>query len=229
MEIKEINPEKAVKKFDPDVVKVRDLTQKEPTPEELLFKETYLSCGNATATYMKVFPEKCKMLKPVDIRARASHLVKKFMIKGRTAKKIRTANNNARANASADLVGYVKKQYELGLLSEEELYARMDELSKKSTSDQTKFNATKEMRQWVREAKSEIEANQLSKLTVVQLMIDALSDLPRIKYVEVLRGVKKTRVAMNKERGIVYNPDEIREKQRQDIMFRGAPRRGFEI
>jgi predicted transcriptional regulator len=178
---------------------------------------------------MKVYPEKCKGLGPEAIRARACNLVKKMMLKGKSAKRINSENKKFYQNSEPEMVEVLKKKYELGLLSEEELYSRMDELSKKSTSDQAKFNATKEMRQWVREAKSEIEANKLSALEIVPLMVDALTELPRLKYVEVLKGVRAKRLAKNSERGIVYNPDEIREKQRRDVMFRGAKRRGFEI
>jgi hypothetical protein len=218
VQIDPIDPKKALDKYDPDNI---NIPKKELLPEEELFKETYLEHGNATACYQKVFPEKCAKLKPMDIRARASNLVKKLMIKGKTKEKIKLKNRRDSHNQDIKMVDYLKKQYELGMLSEEDMYKRMDDLSRLSTSDQTRFNATKEMRQWVREAKSEIEANKLSALEVVPLMVDALTEIPKSKYIQILAGVRKTRARINRERMIEYDPDTIRNAQRSDVMYRG--------
>ncbi len=223
MEIEFIDPKKAVNKFDPDILKASDI-RKIPSERETLFKETYLACGNATASFRRAFPEKCSTMAEMSIRAAAAAMVKKFLLKNKTLKSVKRRNKIDFDNAISQnhVVEYVKKQYQMGLISEDELYARMDALSSHSTSDQARFNATKEMRQWVREARGELEANKLSALEIVPLLIDAISELPRSKYIEVLRGAKKRRILKNKEKSIIYNPDEIREKQRQDLIMKNG-------
>jgi len=212
-----IDPEKAIKKFDPDAIDFHDYRHK-MSPQDELFKELYLDCGNATAAWSKAYPEKCVGLKPSHIRVRAHYLLKKYKLKGKNYKKLRSDNKRVLLNAKPEMVDYIKKQYEIGLLSEEELFKRMDSLSKHSTSDQTQFNATKEMRQWVREAKSEIEANKMSVLEVVPLMVDAISELTKEKYLKVLKGVRAKRHSINKEKNIIYDADVIRNSQRQNMI-----------
>lgn len=190
------------------------------TPEEKIFIETYLQCGNALASALKMRPalEKSQQY----ARNLGCKLVKKFNLKGKTKAIVTLKNRTFNLETNKNLADLVKQKYLNGEINEETLFVRMDNLSQRSQSDQARFNATKEMRQWLKEAKQEVDASRLSQLDIVQLMRDALSALPKDRYLGVLRETRRKRQEIIKERNIIYDPDKIREKERTKFVNGGT-------
>jgi hypothetical protein len=122
-----------------------------------------------------------------------------------------------RAMRKDDIVNFTKYQYELGNMSEEQLFNEMARLALHAYDDRVRIQATQLMREWLKEAKSSIEAQRLSELETVDLMIDALSSLPREKYIAVLRGVKPKRDDLIKRRNEKIDVDSIVRKERDRI------------
>jgi len=174
------------------------------TEEEKDFITYYMNGQNATASALKAFPNK-KF--PNNYAAIVGgRLVRKFGLKSKRRDK--------KLKESKDIVGYVVDKYKLGEITEEELYKEMKRLAFHSNSDQTRFNALARLKEWLAEATTEYEAAKLSMLDIVPLMTEALADLPRGKYIEVLLGVHKKRLSLNKERRARYDADLERKEER---------------
>lgn len=211
-----IEPEKIVEKYANQDFNTVEL---KATPKEKLFIETYLQCGNALASLLRVWPERQRS--QAYARVLASNLLKKFNLKGKTARQNRQDIRNLELNTPDKVIRHVKDMYMSGELNETDLVARMARLSDSSTSDSTRFAATKELREWLKEAQSEIDANRLSVMEIVPLMISALADLPKDKYKAVLRGCRKRRQDVIRERSIVYDAEKIRKEEKEKIIKMG--------
>jgi len=209
--------EKIVNKFG-EVDKI-DTFQIKATEKELLFIDFYRKCGNATSAFLEVWPERGKNVS--SARCSASNMVKKFNLKGKNSEWFNRQIQNSREDIESKIISHVKSMYIAGEIDENELFKRMSRLSSHAVSDQTRFVATKELRQWVREAKAEVEANKLSLMDIISLMINALSDLPKIKYIEVLKGARKKRMELIKERTIFFDPDKIRNEVKNKMISGG--------
>lgn len=214
-DIPQVNPEKFLKKYEG---KTEYKFEVKSTHDEKKFIEKYLECGNASASVVYVWPDMAK--NPQSARNKGSILVRKFGLKGKNLETVKLQNRHRNDNAE-NAVEVIKRKYKQGLIDEEELYRRMDNLSKRSTSDQARFTATREMYAWLKEAKKEVEASRLSQLDIITLMVDSLSALPREKYKSVLRETRKKRQQVIKERIIVYDPDEIRQAERAKMIDGG--------
>jgi hypothetical protein len=211
-----IEPEKIVEKYaDKDFSTI----ELKAEPWEKQFITIYLECHNATAALLKVKPEMQRSMSYT--RVLASNLVKKFGLKGKTRRTAYLAKKNLEPNCPEKVIRHVKDMYLSGELNESDLVSRMADLSESSTSDSTRFAATKELREWLKEAQSDIDANRLSTMEIVPLMISALADLPRDKYKAVLRGCRKRRMETIKERSIVFDADEMRRLEKEKMTKNG--------
>jgi hypothetical protein len=119
---------------------------------------------------------------------------------------------------SQNLIAKIREKYELGDINEEELYAQMKWLAFQSDSHQTRFNALRELRLWVKEGQADLEAAKLSQQEIVGLMISALSELPHEKYMAVLKGCRSFRQQQIAKRIKIFDPDEIRAQAKVRMM-----------
>jgi hypothetical protein len=193
------------------------------TDDEKLFIEKYLECKNATAAAQIVWPVRCKKTSYASVLG--CEMVKKFNLKGKDLEKVKRVHREAAKGRKREelIVPYVKDLYLAGQITEEELVKRMARISERSLSEAARFNATKELREWLKEAKEELEANRLSEVDIIPLMIAALVELPREKYIKVLLGMHKKRSQLSREKNKVFDADKIREMEKARRMGLGEP------
>jgi hypothetical protein len=189
------------------------------TAEELQFIEIYKQLGNATAAVKQVFPK--FISNDGSARNKAHALIKKFNLKGQNLKNspYRFVRN---PEADEKMTQIIKQKWAVGELDEAELFSRMHHLSTHSLSDQTRFAATKELKLWAKEAKMEVEANKLSMLDIVNLMSMALADLPREKYIDVLKKTRFKRCELIRLRNTQFDAKKERAEELLRIKLFGG-------
>jgi hypothetical protein len=197
-----------------------DTVEAKATEKERQFIKRYLETQNATACVLEVWPEKKWSINYV--RVLASRLTKKFGLRGKNKEKLRQVQRDKHDRTGNGIVQHVKELYLSGAIDEKELFRRMGVLSEHSASDAARFSATKELRVWLKEAQEEVEANKLAMTDVVSLMISALSELPKEKYMAVLKGCRKRRLDVIAERTAIFDVEEIRKAERERIVQDGA-------
>jgi hypothetical protein len=186
--------------------------QLKATEKEKIWIDLYLKNGNAFACVLQVWPERGRNENSAKVFA--SNLLKKFGIKKKRQEDIRKARHNLTLNTPEKIVRHMKDMYLSGAMTEADLVARMARLSESSISESTRFAATKELREWLKEAQSEVEANKLSIMEIEPLMVAALAELPKDKYITVLRECRRRRTILIKERNITYDAETIRKQER---------------
>jgi hypothetical protein len=165
--------------------------------------------GNGTEAYIAaIHPKKVKRS---SAHVYASILMKKYgLISSRTKAVNSTVKPRIQGPRSAEeVVSYVKKQYQAGILDEKEVWDKMSFLSRYSASEQVQFNATKEMYEWVSKAKQEVASSSLSEQDVAYLCAEAISTLSPEKYKETLKIIRKKRHELIHKRAEVIDVDEI--------------------
>jgi len=204
-----------------------DPTGLKATAEEKRWIELFMQSGNAYWAVLQAWPRLTTKSQSYA-RTKGSNLMKKFGLRGQS-KRIRqelAAQNRLSKTAdvekSAAIVNHTKQLYMSGAINEEELFSRMDKLSRNSISDQARIVATREIREWLKEAQSEVEANNLAMMEIIPLMVNALADLPKEKYAAVLKGCRAKRQKLIQERTAKYNAEEIRQKERERLSGAGG-------
>jgi hypothetical protein len=211
--------DRVIKKFEMPKV---DHSGLKATEEEKRWIEHFMNSGNASWSVLQVWPHLGK--RNGSARTKGSMLTRKFNL-GKYGHKKRTKifiKKNEEIEKSAAIVEHTKKLYMAGAINEEDLFQRMDNLSRSSISDQARIIATREMREWLKEATAEVEANNLAMMDVVTLMVNALSDLPKSKYLDVIRKCRKRRQDLIYERTAKYDAEEIRQKERERLINSGG-------
>jgi len=204
--------DKIGEKFDPANSVLKDGVLN-ATPQELYWRDIYLQHGNAAAACKVAFPERNWSASYTKLKA--WELKKKFFGKKKWSDlaEVGRSNKGRKIVSSENIIGYVKQKYEAGEINEEELFAQMRHLAYRSPSDDTKYKAVRELKLWVREIKSEIEAHKLMEKDVVDLIVSAMADLPKDKYRKVLKNIRTYRKNIIKERTIIYNADNVRAEE----------------
>ena len=205
--------EKILSKFEN---KDLDTVEAKATEKERQFIKRYLETQNATACVLEVWPEKKWSINYV--RVLASRLTKKFGLRGKNKENFKREQRNKYDRSGNGIVQHVKDLYLSGAIDEAELFRRMGKLSEHSASDAARFSATKELRIWLKEAQEEVEANRLAMTDIVSLMIAALSELPKEKYMAVLKGCRNRRLEIIEERTAKFDVDEIRKTERERVV-----------
>ena len=199
--------------------KALDVGEINASDEEKVFIREYLKHGNGVAAHRVAFADRT-WLKESSRSTAATMLVKKFKLKGKSLKTIR-ANGHA-TKSPGDMIRFVKEKYLAGEISEQDLLDSIKDLKDHSTQDTVRLAAIKEMKEWYREARSEFEANKLAMQDIVPLMADALSHLPREKYVAVLKDCRRRRLKDIYARTIVYDADKVRKAEIEKIKSQGG-------
>ena len=205
--------DKQPEKFDPAKSVLKDGLLN-ATPQELYWRDIYLQHGNASAACKVAFPDRNWSASYTKLKA--WELKKKFGFgkkKWADLAEVGRSNKGRVIQTSENIISYVKQKYTAGEINEEELFAQMRHLAYRSPSDDTKYKAVRELKLWVREIKSEIEAHKLMEKDIIDLLASALIELPKVKYMKLLKSVRLARNKSNWERSIIYNADEVRKEE----------------
>lgn len=218
--VKKYDPGDTVNNFKESVPNLDVDVYNSATPEEKYFCQLYNEHGNASGAAILAFAHK-KYTKSY-YTVLGCRLKKKFKLTAKNRitinKKGELKKTNTPIRTTSDMVSLIKEKYANGELDEENLYRQMRDLAYRSDFDQVRFNALKELKIWVKEAKNEIEAAELSKRNVVDLMASALSDLPKDKYMKVLVGVRVRRRVFRREMVKTFDAETIRNEERRKVI-----------
>lgn len=195
----------------------------EATIQEKDFLKHYQKLGNAKQAVLLAYPGKYTEQSASRV---GTKLVRKFnahTLLPKHKKNNPEVKSTLRKLRQVDMVGYAKKQLEMGVIGEEECWDIVRTLMRTSIDDRTRFVAAKEMREWIKEAKVEIEGQNLSQLEVTKLLVNSISVLPITLYKEVLKEVRARRREIIKERGKKLTNTDIDKiiKEEREQMQRG--------
>lgn len=231
-----ISPEAVEEKFSPD--NLSDPHTIKLTPEELKFYDYLRATGNATDAYRRTWPDDAITLRAASLNNKASKLVMKHNWTGllkkqkppvRTKKALEVGTPNkhiARGVHGDEMVLFAARQYKAGALTEEELWDQMYTLSREAIQESVRMAATDKLKSWYDLARADIKSSELSEQDIVTLLIGAISDLPREKYLAVLRGARAKRLDLIGRRTEVIDVDaevaRFKAEKEANVLEKGA-------
>lgn len=172
------------------------------TDKEKKFIDLYKQAGYKNATRIARIVFDCNS--DSSASAVGSRLVKKFGLKRRvTVAEI--PGESSEHGKTQRLVA----MFADGKITPDYLFLQLAEVAFHDVDAKARVPALRLLMEWREKIEAQEKAKVMPEKEVTDLLIDALSKIPRSKYIEVLKGCRAKRLVLIKERNKVIPVDEL--------------------